>query len=165
MWMGVSWVLDAVGQKPSNLYVEVVRVKCELAKEATVAAAGFVFVVAVVDALVPYNAVPILSLHLADFHHPFQRKPWESCMVVYHHLMRFSTCPALSYAAPSEVTPVSFSLPLAFAYLPRLSRAANFACFPLHLATAVEELEVVPWVGSKEVGQEELVVVVVGVMS
>lgn len=74
-------------QKLLNLVVDAVQVMCELAKEeavVVVAAAEFGSV-AVVDGVVPCGVVPILSLHLADFHRPFQQIPWESCMAGFHH--------------------------------------------------------------------------------
>lgn len=73
--MVVSWASDAVGGRLLSLDADAVRVICGLVKEeVAVVAAGFV-AVAVVDALAPCSVAPILSLHLADFHHPFQQIP------------------------------------------------------------------------------------------
>lgn len=56
-----------------SLFSASVRANSDYAKEAIAVAEPVVAVED--DALVPYNAEPILDWHLEDYHHPFRRKP------------------------------------------------------------------------------------------
>lgn len=123
-----------------NLFAAVPQVKSALVG----VVAAVEFAVVAVDVPGPYNAAPIPSLHLANYRHPFQQKPWGSCTVGSPRSRTSVTCFARSYVAlVLVILDVSFLL-LASACLPPPLLATSFSLILLHLATAVGAQATVP---------------------
>lgn len=115
-----SSVLGAADHKPqpASPFADADLVRYGSAMATVAAAAVLAFVAA--DVPEPCIVGPIPSLRSVDFHHPFQRRPLESCKVVFLHSAMFLACLALSYVAPTAKTPVLSSPLLASVYPPLL---------------------------------------------
>jgi hypothetical protein len=117
VWMEASLRLDVVDLNTAvleDLLSAAALAKRGFAKEAYAAEAE-AEAVAAGAVLAPDNAGPIPNLWLADCLHPFQQKPWESCMVESLHSTTSAAYPARSFVALTAEIPAVSSPPLAFA--------------------------------------------------